>query len=27
LDENENNKDEKGEKTKREVDVSKLRFI
>lgn len=27
LDENENNKDEKGEKTKREVDVSKLHFI
>jgi len=27
LDENENNKDEKGEKTKQEVDVSKLRFI
>ena len=26
LDENENNKDEKGEKTKREVDVSKLCF-
>jgi beta-glucosidase/6-phospho-beta-glucosidase/beta-galactosidase len=27
LDENENNKEEKGEKTKREVDVSKLHFI
>ena len=26
LDENENNKDEKGEKTKRDVDVSKLCF-
>jgi len=26
LDENENNKDEKGEKTKREVDISKLCF-